>query len=263
MWKTPLRQVVHAANECVVRVKCNAKDAVLGTIVGPDGWIITKASEILSAGSKIKPKGKIRSRLRDGRELEARIVGMYPRFDLAMLKIDAVNLPVIPWNPLQPTVGQWLATAGMSDDPLAIGIVSVPRRAIPPTSGIIGVQLVEKDGKACIEQVLPKSPADAAGLKPNDIITEIDGETAPNLEGLSSLMHRHRPGETIRLTVKRGDQTLEITVTMTLLDTPALQKQHQMNSMGVGVSRRSDDFPPSFSTIPSCRRSTAAARSLT
>ena len=77
--KTPFRQVVQSANQCVVRIKCNAKEAALGTIVGPDGWILTKASEILNIGNDVKPKGKITCRLRDGRELEARIVGIHPR----------------------------------------------------------------------------------------------------------------------------------------------------------------------------------------
>jgi len=232
--KTPFRQVVQAANQCVVRIKCDAQDAALGTIVGPDGWILTKASEL---------RGKVTCRLRDGRELEARIVGLHPHLDLAMLKIDALNLPIIPWNPLQPTVGQWLATAGMDDDPLALGIVSVPRRAIPPIGGVIGIQLAENDGEACIEQVIPKSPAEAAGLKAKDVITHINGQNAPNTMELRNLMRRHRPGETIRITVKRGQQTLEVTVKMTRLTSPALDRQTQMNSMGVGVSRRSDDFP--------------------
>ena len=241
--KTPFRQVVQLANQCVVRVKCNAQDAALGTIVGPDGWILTKASEIVTIGTEIKPKGKITCRLRDGRELEARIVGIHPGLDLAMMRIDAVNLPVIPWNPLQPTVGQWLASAGMDDDPLAVGIVSVPRMAIAPIGGVIGIQLAEQNGEACIEQVMPKYPAEAAGLKSKDIITHINGQSIPNTMELRTLMRRHRPGETIRLTIKRGQQTLEVAVTMISPSSPALERQNQMNSMGVGVSRRSDDFP--------------------
>ena len=55
--------------------------------MGPDGWVLTKASEL---------KGRITCRLRDGRELEARNVGVHGHLDLAMLKINAVNLPVIP-----------------------------------------------------------------------------------------------------------------------------------------------------------------------
>lgn len=241
--KLPFRQVVQAANQCAVRVKCNNQDVAIGTIVGPDGWILTKATEVLAATPEIAAKGKITCRLRDGRELEARIVGLQPKLDLAMLKIDAVNLPIIAWNPLQPTVGQWLATAGLDDDPLAIGIVSVPRRAIPPTGGVIGIMLAEKNGKSVIESVLPNTPAAVAGLKANDIVTQINGESAPNLAELRNIFGRHKPGETIRLTIQRGQQTLELVLKMVKRSSPGLDRQTQMNAMGVGVSGRSDDFP--------------------
>jgi serine protease Do len=159
-----------------------------------------------------------------------------------MLKIDAVNLPIISWNSSQPAVGQWLATAGMDDDPLAVGIVSVPRRSIPPIGGVIGIRLAERDDTAIIEEVLPKSPAEAAGLKPQDIITQINGEGAPNVMELRNLLRRHKAGEMVRLTVKRGPQTLEFAIKMIKSASPGLDRQTQMNAMGVGVSGRSDNF---------------------
>ncbi len=127
--KKAFHNVIQPANQCVVRVKRDGQDAVLGTIVGPDGWILTKASEIVNDNGD--PKGRITCRLRDGRELEARVVGVInppftPPLDLAMLKIDAVHLPVIPWKVGQTAVGDWLASAGMDDDLLALGVVSVP-----------------------------------------------------------------------------------------------------------------------------------------
>ena len=232
--KTPFRPVVAAANQCVVRVKCDGREVALGTIVGPDGWILTKASELAS---------KIVCRLRDGRELEARVTGILATLDLAMLKIDAAGLPSIPWTQQQPDVGQWLATAGMDDDPLAVGIVSVPRRAIPPAGGLIGVILSSKEGSVQIEQVLPKSPAEKAGLKPDDIITHVNGEPVQNSIDLIDLVRHRRLGETIKLGIKRGEQTLEIPVQPAKLAIPALQRQEALNSMGVGASGRSDDFP--------------------
>ena len=156
--------------------------------------------------------------------------------DLAMLKIDALHLPIIGWSTKRPSVGQWLATAGMGDDPLGIGIVSVPRRAIPPVGGVIGVLLRDKPGLAEIESVVPKSPAAAAGLKAGDVIIRVNAEAAKTVPEVRSLLRRHRPGEVIRLTVKRGQQTLELPVRLAQLSSP-------MNSLGVGVSTRSDNFP--------------------
>ena len=46
----------------------------------------------------------------------------------------------------------------MEDDPLGIGIVSIPRMAIAPVGGVIGILLAEQSGEACIEQVMPKFP---------------------------------------------------------------------------------------------------------
>ena len=64
----------------VVRVCCDGRNGVLGTIVGPHGWVLTKASEL---------HGKLTCRLRDGRQLDARIVGLSPQYDLAMLKMES------------------------------------------------------------------------------------------------------------------------------------------------------------------------------
>ena len=230
------RQVVHVANQCVVRVKCDGKDAALGTIVGPDGWVLTKASEL-------KLKGRITCRLRDGRELEAHGARVYGRLDLAMLKIDAVDLPAIPWSQAQPAVGRWLVSAGMDDDPVALGIVSVPCRAVPPIGGAVGVMLSDGVGAPQVSEVLPHSPAEAAGLKPGDVITHVDGEPVANKAVGRALIQRHHPEETITLTVKRGRETLKVPVVLKELDTPAIRQQRAINSMGVGVSRRSDDFP--------------------
>jgi len=67
---------------------------------------------------------------------------------------------------------------------------------------------------------MPKSPADTAGLKSKDVITHINGQSAPNTVELRNLMRRHKAGETIRLTVRRGKQTLEVAVKMITLSSP-------------------------------------------
>ena len=67
----------------------------------------------------------------------------------------------------------------MTDLPVGVGILSVPRRAIPPVGGSMGVVLANAFGPADVA-VVPKELAESAGLKPNDVITHIDGKRMKN-----------------------------------------------------------------------------------
>src|ERR1700676_2870018 len=83
------RPVVAKTSESTVRVQCNGKDAALGAVIGPDGWIITKYSEL---------KGDVVCKLKDGKEYSAKIVGMHADYDLALLKIEATGLQAVDWR---------------------------------------------------------------------------------------------------------------------------------------------------------------------
>jgi serine protease Do len=233
----PLRSVIAAAGACVVRVKCDGQDAALGTIVGPDGWVLTKGSEL---------KGKIVCRLRDGRELDARTIGVHRVCDLAMLKIELAGLPSIAWENAQPSVGQWMVSAGLADDPLAVGVLSVLRRPIAPAAGMIGVKLTEKEGEAQIEQVYPQGPAEKAGVKTNDVVLRVNGEPTPSSLDVRTRLRKCRVGDVATLTLKRGAQSLEIAVQLARFIPPDLRQREEMNAKGVGVSKRADDLPAVF-----------------
>ena len=98
----------------------NAGVAVgLGTIVGAEGWVITKASEL---------PGQPTCRLPDGKVVSARVAGVDPAFDLALLSVPATDLKPVRWaDDFNPPVGTLLAAVG-TEQPLAVGVVSVPRR---------------------------------------------------------------------------------------------------------------------------------------
>ncbi len=118
------KPVVADADKCTVRVYCDGKETELGTVVGADGWIATKYSEL---------HDPIVCRLSDGKQLPAKVVGFDSHYDLAMLKVDAKDLKSVDWSDDDkgPAVGQLLASAAPGELPKAIGVVSVPRRAIP------------------------------------------------------------------------------------------------------------------------------------
>jgi serine protease Do len=60
-----------------------------GVIITPDGYALTNNHVVDGATA-------VRVRLADDREFDAKIVGRDPQTDLALLKIDATGLPVIP-----------------------------------------------------------------------------------------------------------------------------------------------------------------------
>src|SRR5262249_1275005 len=73
------KPVVEKASESTVRIKCDDKDCALGTVVDPNGLILTKLSEL---------KGAIYVRLPDGSEYEGTRVAEHKDTDLALLKVD-------------------------------------------------------------------------------------------------------------------------------------------------------------------------------
>ena len=62
--------------------------------------------------------------------------------------------------------------------------------------------------------IIPKSPAENAGLKEADIITKINGEEINKNRSLLTLVGKHRVGETIQVTIIRGKDEKEIEITL-------------------------------------------------
>lgn len=99
-----------------------------GFIVSEDGYVITNNHVVDRAD-------EIVVRLLDRREFQAEIVGLDPRSDLALLKIDADELPTLGFaEPDSVKVGQWVLAIGSPfglDYSASVGIVSAIGRSIP------------------------------------------------------------------------------------------------------------------------------------
>jgi S1-C subfamily serine protease len=52
---------------------------------------------------------------------------------------------------------------------------------------------------AVVSSVVSGSPAEAAGLKAGDVITSIDGHAVDSPDALSTLLHAHHPGDSVRV----------------------------------------------------------------
>jgi serine protease Do len=262
-----------------------------GVIVTRDGYILTN-NHVVDEADEVKVV------LQDGREFTGKVVGKDPKTDIAVLKIDAKDLPHLEiadsdgievgdlvlaiGNPFgigqTVTMGMVSATGratlgldyedfiqtdaainpGNSGGALVdtegrlIGInTAILSRsggnqgigfAVPSalardvmdslikdgkvTRGYLGVMIQDvtpalahefdlKDQKgALVGDVVPKGPAEKAGLKSGDVILEFGGKAIRDSRHLKLQVARAKPGEKVSMKILRGgsSRTLEVTV---------------------------------------------------
>lgn len=90
----------------------------------------------------------------------------------------------------------------------------------PPTStggkATLGVRMFTLAGKrspAYVDRIVPGSPAAKLGLKRDDLIMRIDGETVKDLRDYERIMETLRPGVEVTIIVKRKQDVLSLQIT--------------------------------------------------
>ncbi len=76
--------------------------------------------------------------------------------------------------------------------------------------GYLGVELAEAKDQVSVKSVLADGPAGKAGLKAGDKITKVQGRTVISIQDVQRHARKLSAGETIKLTVERGQETKEI-----------------------------------------------------
>lgn len=81
-----------------------------------------------------------------------------------------------------------------------------------PDQATLGVSVYgsQEPPGALVGSVLPKSPAQAAGLEAGDVITKINGKEVTSPVDLAQTVRSYKPGEEVTLTVDRRGRTLEL-----------------------------------------------------
>ena len=273
-----------------------------GVVVDGDGHVVTNY-HVVSQATQISVQ------LRDGREAPARLVGIDPDTDLAVLVIELPDLPVMPLgrsdrlrvgdpvlaigNPLGlgQTVTSGIVSAtgrgrlGVStfenfiqtDTAINFGnsggalvnargeLVGINTAVIARNAGIEGigfaipVELVRgvvdailrdgrvvrgwigirpqslkveearqfgfPEGSVVVTAVYRGGPADTEGIRPGDVITEINGQALAGAEDLLSRIAALKPGQAARVTLRRGPPfegpPRELTVRVGVIERPA------------------------------------------
>ena len=249
---------------------------------------------------------KLKVKLYDGGTYDAEIVGVDPTTDIALIKIDAENLPTIPLgssNDLR--LGEWVLAIGSPFDlqsTITAGIVSAKARqldvipsdfriesfiqtdaavnpgnsggalvnsrgelvgintliksetgsyvgysfAVPESivrkvvtdlreSGVVqrallgisfapvndefieqrGEELgIEEAGGVYVASVQDGGAASDAGIRKGDIIVSVDGQELNSKVNLQEIIAMHRPGDKVKISVKRGDSMKHFDVTL-------------------------------------------------
>ena len=108
-----------------------------GFIVSPDGVILTNA-HVVDGASNVTVK------LTDKREFKAKVIGIDNPSDVAVLKIDAKNLPTVKLDPADDVkVGEWVVAIGSPygfENSATSGIVSAKSRTLPGESYVPFIQ---------------------------------------------------------------------------------------------------------------------------
>ena len=108
-----------------------------GFIISADGVILTNAHVVRDAKD-------VTVKLTDRREFRAKVLGSDPKTDVAVLKIDAKDLPTVPLgNTRNLKVGEWVLAIGSPfgfENSVTAGVVSAKGRSLPDDSFVPFIQ---------------------------------------------------------------------------------------------------------------------------
>ena len=126
-----------------------------GVVVSPDGYILTNNHVVDGATD-------IRVALADKREFKAKVIGTDPKVDIAVLKIDATNLPTIVFGDSgRARVGDYAIAVG---DPFGVG--QTVTMGIVSAKGRTGLGIEQYED--FIQTDAPINPGNSGGALVND-----------------------------------------------------------------------------------------------
>lgn len=208
--------------------------------VGPDGYLLTKASEIPELEkARVQWSGDRTAALREIRRL--------PALDLVLAQ--AVGVKEVAYTDFSqglplPSYGQWLASPTLGGSEIRIGVISAQPRAIPGLGPAMGIRMDEKPIKQGVRllSIAEDSPAAAAGMEPGDILTRVAQQPAKDVKTVHEIIRRHQPGDLVTLSYLRDGESKTARVRL------ASRTHIMMNWDGEdfangGISIRTDDFP--------------------
>lgn len=211
------------------------------TVVGADGYLITKASELPDLE-------KVRARFADGRKASLREVHRDVRFDLLLVQaVGITGLREVSFGSAKSLpLGQWLCSVGAHGTEPRLGIISAKARRIPGNGAAIGIRMDEKSQHQAkgvrIIGIASESPAEVAGLHEGDVLVTVAGESVAQYKRVHEIISKRQPGESIEVRYLRKDKE-EVCHVRLASRSKVLANWEGDDFANGGISLRSDNFP--------------------
>ncbi len=174
-----------------------------GFIISNDGYILTNNHVVADAD-------EILVRLSDRSEHKAKLVGADPRSDVAVLKIEAKNLPT-------------LKRLGV--------VIQEVNKDLAESFGL------DKPSGALVAQLVEDGPAAKGGLQVGDVILSLNGQSINESADLPHLVGNMKPGDKINLDVIRNGQRKSLSMAVGSLP----DDDEEIASMGAPGAERSSN----------------------
>lgn len=242
--------LVEKAGGTVFPVKQKGKQVAFATAVHPDGYLLTKASEI-DESQKIEL-------LEGTTPFDAKVFARNDRHDLALLKCERkfkkwVDFTAGTVSEEFPKIGTMLATVDARGNAMAHGFVALPpydsdklAGEPDPNSPFLGINATDSEGGGAeVTDVTPSMPADKAGVKVGDVVLKMAGQVVATWTDLIAMIRGRKATDKVTLTVRRGGQTLDLEVQLVpraeALGQKAPSKGTGKPELGIFQSRPTDD----------------------
>jgi S1-C subfamily serine protease len=205
----PIREVLQTSSAVMY---LDRKPFGFGAVVSPDGYILTKASELEERkGFSVRVDRK--------EYTDVRVVATDFGSDIALLKVAAENLIPIDWvKEVDMPHGSWVVSNGATSRfrrRVRPGIISANIRPIGGEAQVVlGVVLKTEDERIIIDGVAEEGGAKEAGLEKGDVVLTVDGKEVKERDDLVKLLEDKVPGDILKVTVQRGEEQLDLEITL-------------------------------------------------